>query len=161
MRTISSKNHSWTIKVEVADILRLKSQGVMDLTDLSEGKFERQFEKVFDFWALGSLIGCLCSEQIAERDMTFDQFFGDFTAEQINATRDAIVEELIDFFRKSGSVKEAVLVEKVFAVIKKHSPKVAERIRDLDLDPIVEAEIEGRIQSALSGLSGKSPDGSE
>ncbi len=150
MRSIQGKKYIWDISIKVGTILRLKAEKLMDLTDLSDTRLNDEFNKINSFYAFGAIMACVCDTEIRSRNLSFEEFFSEFEAEGINEAREKIMEGVVDFFLKSGSSQEALLLSKGLQTYQAAKSQLHTKVMEVDLMPMVMQDIEQRIEEALN-----------
>lgn len=96
---IDLANRTWQVEVNVAQVRRVRRECDLDLPSLFDGKMEGLVALLEDACKLSEVVYCLLTEQVEKAGVSRDDFESALGGKALEAAGDALVWEVVDFFR--------------------------------------------------------------
>jgi len=160
-----SENLQWDIAVDVVTIKRVRDALDVNLLELAneESKLPERFnDPVFCV----DVLYVLCRDQADSRNIDDIAFGRALTMDAIEEASDALMEGVVDFFRRDVRIAYRKVLDATRRVRKAQAKKLMEAMESPDLDRMLEAKIESLLHpekspTPLSSDATNSPDSPE
>lgn len=147
MQFTDSHKHTWSFAFTAHSLRRVREETKYDLTEPFAGEpplIDRLFQDIF---VATDILWSLCQDQAQDIGLTRDEFEQRLDAATLKAARQALLDELADFFRSLGRSELAATVSK--------SRELFAEIQTLAIQELEQVTSE----SVLSALPHESPSG--
>lgn len=142
-----SKDRQWSINFNIGAAIQIKQQTGYDLLKMATDEDDQMpvLELLLSDITVAEVIRAVVSDQLAEKNVTQDDFFGSLDGKCFADASTAFMEELKDFFQQSG---KTAMVE----IIAQTQQQLSQSM-NLDAEEIAKA-----IQEQSGMLSGTQPE---
>jgi hypothetical protein len=157
MRTFKdTKGREWKVEIVVGSLKRVKSLAKIDLLD-PKAKDESEIPLIVklstDPITICDVLYAVCKPQAESLGVSDEEFGESLGGDAILHGQRALLEELEDFFRKSGRTEMATVVSQAGKMITAAIAEATTRISSLDAESTARS-IVGSTFGGLPGLSG-------
>lgn len=146
-----SKGDTWTVEVNGATIKRAQNLLQVDLGNPLEGDPPLIVRFDMDIVFKVDLLYAACLPQIEKRKLTDEQFAERLSGEVLQAASEALWASLLLFFQNLRRTEVVEVMHKQQALVAQAIERVAEVVKSVSMDEIVEAELAG-LGDSLSSL---------
>jgi len=136
-----SEGRQWDVEVDVVTIKRVRDSLGVNLLELAteESKLPERFnDPVFCV----DVLYTLCRDQADKRNVSDEKFGRSLTIDAIEEASDALMEGVIDFFRRDVRAAYRKVLDATRKVRAAHAKKLTEAMEAPDFDRMLEAKIE-------------------
>lgn len=123
-----SEKRSWSLKITVGSLKKVKDDTTIDLGYIASGKLENLEATLSNPFDLCAILYSLCEDQVEERNMTPEDFASMLHGDTFEAAIETFVESILDFYpRQKAQVLRAALAKEK----EKQDKQLKEAIKEL------------------------------